>query len=307
MKNLHIFLWLFTTAIASYFAYHTYSHTRIRYKDLESVMMQNLGLEKSIIRRRLDIQKQINDYKKDVEENYSQGLHNLEEANSIQKYSNSLKIDSLAFIETTDNLVNKASFSTQNINLLNRYGVQFANFVADKVCNEILLSTSILREPDTSNVAYLREMPFFPLTDETHYLPILQQQSLQIRKAFIRTTHKGIDDFARVGILVCRLEKLMVEAFPKSKTVKVGKKYEAYMVLIGSSRGTKVKSMRSTEGSVNVKGDVGEIEIKNVKAQNYNSEGKATKTLTGKVTIKKADGSDTTFTLSTNYVVKKKL
>jgi hypothetical protein len=64
--------------------------------------------------------------------------------------------------------------------------------------------------------------------------------------------------------------------------------------------------MRSAEGSVNVKGDVGEIEITNVKVKKYNSEGKATKTLTGKITIKKADGSDTTFTLSTSYTVKRK-
>ena len=53
----------------------------------------------------------------------------------------------------------------------------------------------------------------------------------------------------------------MIEAFPKSKTVKVGKKYEAYMVLVGSSRGTKVKSMRTPEGNIIVKGYVGEIEI----------------------------------------------
>jgi hypothetical protein len=94
-------------------------------------------------------------------------------------------------------------------------------------------------------------------------------------------------------------------AVPKSRIVKSGEKYKANIILVGSSRGTKVKSMRSTEGSLNIKGYVGEIEIPNVKAQSYNSEGKATKTLTGKITIKKADGSDTTFTLSTSYTVKK--
>jgi hypothetical protein len=64
--------------------------------------------------------------------------------------------------------------------------------------------------------------------------------------------------------------------------------------------------MQVSKGKVIVKGEVGEIEIPNVKAQNYNSEGKATKTLTGKITIMKADGSDTTFTLSTSYTVKRK-
>jgi hypothetical protein len=64
--------------------------------------------------------------------------------------------------------------------------------------------------------------------------------------------------------------------------------------------------MQISEGKINVRGDVGEIEIPNVKAQNYDSEGKATKTLTGKIMIMKADGSDTTFTLSTSYTVKKK-
>lgn len=48
MKNLNLFLWIFTIAIVAFFAYHTYTHTRIRYKDLESVMMQNLAVEKGI-------------------------------------------------------------------------------------------------------------------------------------------------------------------------------------------------------------------------------------------------------------------
>ncbi len=54
MKNLNLFLWIFTTAIATFFAYHTYTHTRIRYKDLESVMMQNLAVEKGIAITRAD-------------------------------------------------------------------------------------------------------------------------------------------------------------------------------------------------------------------------------------------------------------
>jgi hypothetical protein len=63
--------------------------------------------------------------------------------------------------------------------------------------------------------------------------------------------------------------------------------------------------MQISEGEIEVRGDVGSIEIKNVKAQNYNSEGKATKTLTGKITIKKADGMDSTFKFDQEYFIKK--
>jgi hypothetical protein len=47
--------------MAVFFAYHTYTHTVIRYKDLESVMMQNLAVEKGIASTRKNTKKQIND------------------------------------------------------------------------------------------------------------------------------------------------------------------------------------------------------------------------------------------------------
>jgi hypothetical protein len=296
-------LWIFTLAITIFFAYYTYTHTSLRYKDLESVMQQNLAVEKGVTQNRLNIQQQINDYKKVVEESYPNGFHSLEEANNIQKYSNNLKIDSLIFVETNANLISKGSFSTQNRTLLHKQGVLFTNFVADKVRDDILLSTSILGEPDTSKVVSLRGIPFFPLGNETHYFPILQQQSLYIRGTFNRLTHKGIDHFAPILHVSCNWEKIMIETAPKSQTIKIGQKYEAYMFLGGGIKQQQPK-MQTSEGSVLVKGVVGEMEIPNVKAQNYNSKGKATKTLSGKITIKKADGSDTTFTLSKNYTVK---
>jgi hypothetical protein len=101
-------------------------------------------------------------------------------------------------------------------------------------------------------------------------------------------------------------DKILSVGFPQSNTVKVGEVYQAQMLVTTNSIQQRPQ-MQISEGSLNVKGDIGEIEIPNVKAQNYDREGKATKTLTGKITIMKADGSDTTFTLSTSYIVKKKM
>jgi hypothetical protein len=299
------FLWIFTTAITTFFAYHTYTHTRIRYKDLESVMQQNLAVEKGLGIRKQVIKKKLTEYKQQVEDYYAQGQNNLEIAIVIQKYADSLNIDSIIPLKTNKDLSNKGSLGTQNIVLLNKYSLQLSNLIANKMRNDILVSTSILKEPDTSSIVNLRASYFSSLKDEIHYYPFLQQKTLTIQTDFVGITYMGVDYFARVGVIICTWEKIIAMAVPKSRIVKSGEKYKANIILVGSSRGTKVKSMRSTEGSLNIKGYVGEIEIPNVKAQSYNSEGKATKTLTGKITIKKADGSDTTFTLSTSYTVKK--
>ena len=87
--------------MATYFAYHTYTHTRIRYKDLESVMQQNLAVEKGIKITQRDTKKQ---YLLGIELVEMQGrspkdVAILQKATNINKYTTTVlqEVDSLIF------------------------------------------------------------------------------------------------------------------------------------------------------------------------------------------------------------------
>jgi hypothetical protein len=289
------FLWIFTTAIATYFAYHTYTHTRIRYKDLESVMMQNLAVEKGTEITRLNTKKQLLGAKDLVEKqgNVPKDMAILNKAKLIENYTdtNLIILDSLSFVAKNTKIDEKTSLKTQNIALLNEYHQKSPLFFAIQ---------------DTSLTDLSEAIP--SLWNNQKYCPaFIQKNSVGLRSKFVRIETKAVDKLtAKIGwggtcCFGCRIYGI---ASTKSQIVKVGEIYEAKMLVIMS--GTQIKpKMQVSEGKVIVKRDVGDIEIKNVKAQNYNSEGKATKILTGKITIMKADGNDTTFTLSTSYTVKK--
>jgi hypothetical protein len=147
----------------------------------------------------------------------------------------------------------------------------------------------------------------FPLKDNEHYLPFLQQENLVFRYKILKRENKGTDRLiSKIGGIGIRCYfGIPIIKVAKSEIVKSGAMYEANVFITDYTKRFYC-SMKISEGSVTYGGSLGSIEIKNVKAQNYNSEGKATKTLTGKITIKKADGNDTTFTLSTSYTVKLK-
>jgi hypothetical protein len=290
------FLWIFTTAITTFFAYHTYTHTRIRYKDLESVMQQNLAVEKGIASTRQNTKKQFLGAKYLVEKqgNTPKDMAILNKAKLLKNYAdtNLVILDSLSFIAENTKIDDKVSLKAENIALLTEHHQIFPKFFAAQ---------------DTSLTDLGEAIP--SLWNNQKYCPaFIQKNSVGLRSKFVRIETKAVDKLtAKIGwggtcCFGCRIYGI---ASTKSQIVKVGEIYEAKMVVIMS--GTQIKpKMQISEGSINVRGDVGEIYIKNVKAQNYNSEGKATKILTGKITIKKADGNDTTFTLSTSYTVKKK-
>ncbi len=294
MKNLNIFLWIFTTAIATFFAYHTYTHTRIRYKDLESVMQQNLAVEKGIKSTNKETKKIYNHgiYLTEKMGNTPKDNENLRKAKIIKNHTDSLFkiIDSLIFIAKNTNIDNKLGLDTKNIALLNKYTINYPQFIAKQ---------------DTALLDMVGEITS-TFKNEIHHLPFLQQNNLHFQYVCNRIGYKSVDRMiARIGGVVLRCyfgSPVLVTA--KSKFVRSGNIYEAFMFITDYTQSFK-SSMRVSEGSVEYSWSTGSIEIKNVKAQNYNGEGKATKTLTGKITIKKADGSDTTFTLSTSYTVKK--
>ena len=295
MKNLTLFLWIFTTAIAIFFAYHTYTHTRIRHKDLESVMMQNLAVEKGIKTIKLQTKRQYQDGHISVEKqgNTPKDVAKLKKAFNIKKQAASISviIDSLIFIDKNRKIDTKLQIDTKNMDLFISFLSNFSKFVAQQDSALKDFNEPIISLIDTKN----------------HYLPFFQQCNLRQSYVILRIESKGVDKIVSYIGGVCHpFDKIYAMASAKSQVVKVGENYEANMILVTSSTQLRPE-MQISEGEIDVRGDVGEIEITNVKAQNYNSEGKATKTLTGKITIKKADGSDTTFTLSTSYTVKKKL
>jgi hypothetical protein len=293
MKNLNLFLWIFTTAITIYFAYHTYTHTRIRYKDLESVMMQNLAVEKGIATIKRNTRKEFENAQIRAEKdgNISRDMFFLQKATNIRQYTETVleTVNNSVLVKNTLVLDKKVNIDVSKIDLISPFYINFPQFVATRDTLLQDLSSPIISLLDTKN----------------HYFPLFQQRNLRLSYVILRIENKSIDKLvAGVGGRGMRFEKIIAMASAKSQVVKVGNNYEAQIFITPNA--TQIKpQMQISEGKVIVRGDVGEIEIKNVKAQNYNSEGKATKTLTGKITIKKADENDTTFTLSTSYTIKK--
>jgi hypothetical protein len=294
MKNLNLFLWIFTTAMATFFAYHTYMHTRIRYKDLESVIQQNLAVEKGIATLKRNNWKQFEAALTLVERQGSvpKEMTILQKATNIRKYTETVleTVNNSVLVKNALVLDTKMSINSDKIDFISPFYISFPQFVAtrDTLLND--LGSPIISLLDTKN----------------YYLPFFQQRNLRQNYTILRIEHKGVERLvSTIGSVGSGWSRILGIASAKSQIVKIGEKYEADMILI-ISRTQKRPKMQVSESKIDVKGDVGEIEIKNVKAQNYNSEGKATKTLTGKITIKKADGSDTTFTLSKSYTVKRK-
>jgi hypothetical protein len=301
MKNLTLFLWILTTAMAMFFAYHTYTHTGIRYKDLESVMMQDLAVEKGINITRQNTDKQVYNFI-DLIEKQGKSPADLRIINTITSISiatdTTLRLlDSMTVDNKLPAIDYKVRIGDEIINFMTNCGHKIPIAISKKDSSLLELATSII-----------------PFIDNTlHFYPFSQQAILAYKNRFARLETKGVDRIlSSMCIITIKFDKVLAMASAKSHVVNSGKVYEAQMFI---SRGELEVfnhpincQMQISEGYIrtNFEGDVGEIEIKNVKAQNYNSEGKATKTLTGKIMIMKADGSDTTFTLSTSYTVKKK-
>jgi hypothetical protein len=285
-------LWIFTLAISIFFAYHTYTHTRLRYKDLESVMQQNLAVEKGIKTTQRDTKRQYVSGRNLVEKqgNNPKDVALLQKATNIKKYTATVlqNMDSLA-IPSNLLYTQKTGFKDELISVIQEYSSNAPKFLAQQ----------------DSSLHGFTEPTFIKIDNQSHYLPFALQNNLALKYKICRVEWKANDKIIlQVGGVVLNCRPIIAMASAKSQIVKIGASYQAVMFIDASSIQIRPE-MKISEGKIKVYGDVGEIEIPNVKAQNYNSEGKATKTLTGKITIMKADGSDTTFTLSTNYTVKK--
>lgn len=120
-----------------------------------------------------------------------------------------------------------------------------------------------------------------------------------------RVETKAIDKLvSQIGGVVIKFDKIIAMASAESQVVAAGTKYKAKMFISASS--TQIKpTMRSSQGGVNVKGDVGELEFTAPAATDYDSRGLAKRTWQGFITIKKADGQDTTFKFDQEYFIAK--
>jgi gliding motility-associated protein GldM len=120
-----------------------------------------------------------------------------------------------------------------------------------------------------------------------------------------RVETKAVDKLiSQIGGVVIKFDKILAMASAESQTVAAGTKYKAKMFISASS--TQIKpTMRVSQGSVNVKGDVGEVEFTAPPATDYNDQGLAKRKWQGSITIKKADGQDTTFKFDQEYFIAK--
>ena len=118
-----------------------------------------------------------------------------------------------------------------------------------------------------------------------------------------RVETKAVDRLiAQIGGVIIKFDKIIAMASAESQTVAAGTKYRAKMFISASS--TQIKpTMRSSQGSVNVKGDVGELEFTAPAATDYDDRGLAKRKWQGSITIKKADGQDTTFKFDQEYFI----
>jgi hypothetical protein len=292
------FLWIFTLAISSFFAYHTYTHTRLRYKDLEMVQLQNDGLEKALKITHFSTEKQWRRITREtgLMGNPPKDIAILKQTDKIKEYADSLRqiIEKQRENWDTEKLTTKVAQTTQFIHQSNDFNHTFPVWVAkqDTVLQDLAQPIKIYYSSKS-------------------YTPFVEHANLHHQNVLERLRTLVVDKMAGRGLGACVIiifDRIIAVAVAKTNVVSPNNNYYAEMFIMKYEPENFYdvfnNTMQISEGTINVKGDVGVIEIPNVKAQNYNSEGKATKTLTGKITIKKADGSDTTFTLSTNYTVK---
>lgn len=120
-----------------------------------------------------------------------------------------------------------------------------------------------------------------------------------------RVETKAVDKIiSQIGGVIIKFDQILAMASAESQVVAAGTKYKAKMFISASS--TQIKpTMRVSQGSVNVKGAVGEVEFTAPPATDYNDQGLAKRKWQGSITIKKADGQDTTFKFDQEYFIAK--
>lgn len=107
----------------------------------------------------------------------------------------------------------------------------------------------------------------------------------------------------KVGADIIKFENIFAMASAESKTVAAGTKYSAQMFLAASSDA--ISPTMTVDGrTIPVKNGRGQIEF-TATAGNYDAEGNAKKSWKGQVRFRQANGQDTVFTVTQEYVVAK--
>lgn len=122
-----------------------------------------------------------------------------------------------------------------------------------------------------------------------------------------RVEAKAVDRIiSRIGGVVIKFDQIKGMASAESKVVAAGTKYKAKMFITASSSQIKPR-MSVSQGSVKVTGNEGEVEFTAPALENsaYNDQGLAKREWQGSITIKKADGQDTTFKFKEEYFIAK--
>lgn len=280
--------------IGGYYFYQT--QTIIRNADLEAIIKQNNATYQGMEMTRKNIKKMADDLRKNVRNqgNHPKDVAILRQAETIESYADSVfnKIDPLKILPENVKINSIVNLGAEKMSVLEACNTNFPNFIATQ---------------DTSLQELNKDIRPFQYSNRNCF-PLTEKELLIFQYRMMRLERLGVDRIT--GHFGCGLNILYPSIFvmtaPQSQVVEVGKTYEALMFLAKYNYAMRTK-MEISEGRVSLRNDnIGEIEIANVSATNFDKYGKAIKTLTGKITVPNRNGFDTTYTVSTTYTVIKK-
>jgi gliding motility-associated protein GldM len=131
-------------------------------------------------------------------------------------------------------------------------------------------------------------------------LAVLSEMQTKVARA----ESQVINEIAKeIGGVEIKFDKVEAMATAESRVVAAGTKYKAKMFL-GASVSNVTPKMSSSKGGIKMEGGVGILEF-TAQAGSYDAEGNSKQTWEGRISVTKADGGDTTFTLKEDYIVAK--
>ncbi len=292
MKTHHL-LWLLVLLATILVAYHTHTHTRLREVDLEMVQLQNEVIGKSLkkIKNETDYLVLHGEELTYEQGNSPKDVVNLNKARRIKAYADSLIGEYRPMTLGESNL--KVGLSNQKLAFWNTQDTIYSNFIVAQ---------------DTSLSQFKDRLLYETLQDEAYYAPFLLQQELGILHHLHAINYKSIDRLiACIGGVVIRCYfGSPVMKVPIYQTITNGNIYEGRMFMTDYTKRFNIIEFKlntdEKKWTLETKGNLALITIPTTK-QHKDS---VVKSLTGKIKYLKPDGTDTTFQVKANYVVRKR-
>ena len=110
----------------------------------------------------------------------------------------------------------------------------------------------------------------------------------------------------RINMMDIKFDQVLPFATAESEVVEEGQNYKATVFFASFYKGNQIPlRMRTSEGTVEVKDGIGKVRFK-ATADKFDANGLAKKTWKGAITLRTTRGTDTTFQVETEYLVRKK-